>query len=272
MVLAVSSFALWRTAHRPGIGVVIVDRPSLAVLFVATQLAAGVGVTSLIIWYEWILRTHVSQTPVDILRFSLDRWDPIRLLVVIGLVALNAAVVGIAILLFRLAWSPWSFPENRWGGGSAACVAWLLPAAILFFPTVIAERAPPWPSVAVIGFAAAAAWVVSRYAPLVRRSSQATRLLLSFLAVALPSLVLYPSLVDASLRARQELIESRYAPEVLNQRQDVHRKLQRALLEIDRVEGLDDLVRASDPPAGRRAADQTPPSSHGRGPAWPPSA
>ncbi len=246
--LAVSSFALWRSAHRPGIGVVLVVRPSLAALFLATQLAAGVGVTSLIAWYEWILRTHVSQTPVDIIRFSLDRWDPIRLFVVIGLVALNAAVVGIAVLLFRLAWSPWIFAENRLGWRIRGVAAWLLPAALLFFPQVMADRAPPWPSLAVVGLAAAAAWVAGRYAPMVRRTSQATRLILSFLAVALPSLVLYPALVDASLRARQELIESRYAPEVLNQRQDVHRKLQRALLEIDRVEGLDELVRASDPP------------------------
>ena len=80
-----------------------------------------------------------------------------------------------------------------------------------------------------IVFAAAAAWVVSRYAPMMRRSSQATQLLVSFLAVALPSIVLYPSLVDAALRARQQLIESRYAPEVLNQRQDVQTKLQARL-------------------------------------------
>ena len=248
MVLAVSSFALWRSAHRPGVGVVVVDRPSRAALFLVTQLAAGVGVTALIIWYEWILRTHVSQTPVDILLFSLDRWDPIRLLVAIGLVALNAAIIGIAILLFRLAWSPWSFPDNRVWWRMRGAAAWLVPAVVLFVPTVIAERAPRWPTAAVIVFAAAAAWVVSRYAPMMRRSSQATQLLVSFLAVALPSLVLYPSLVDASLRARQELIESRYAPEVLNQRQDVHLKLQRALREIDRVEALDELVRASDPP------------------------
>ena len=248
MVLAASSFALWRSAHRPGIGVVIVDDPSSSALYLATQLSAGVGVSALIIWYEWILRTHVSQTPVDILLFSLDRWDPIRLFVVIGLVALNAAIVGIAILLFRLAWSPWSFPENRLWWRIRGVVAWLLPAAILFFPTWIADRAPRWPAIAVIVFAAAAAWAVSRYAPRMRRSSKATQLLMSFLAVALPSLVLYPSLVDASLRARQELIESRYSPEVLNQRQDVHGKLQRALREIDRVEALDALVRASDPP------------------------
>ncbi len=248
MVLAVSSFALWRAAHRPGIGVVIVDRPWLHALFLATQLAAGVAVAALIVWYEWILRTHVSQTPVDLLRFAIDRWDPNRLLVVVGLVASNAAIVGVAILLFRMAWSPWSFPEHRLWWRVRGVVAWLLPAAILFFPTLIADRAPRWPSVAVIVFAAAAAWVVSRYSPMVRHGSQATSLLLSFLAVALPSLVLYPSLVDASLRSRQQLIETRYAPEVLNQRQDVRTKLQAALKEIDRVEALDALVRASDPP------------------------
>ena len=66
--------------------------------------------------------------------------------------------------------------------------------------------------------------------------------------VALPSLVLYPSLVDASERARRQLIESRYAPEVTNQRPDLHTKLQKALTEIDRIVALDDLVRASDPP------------------------
>ncbi len=249
LVLAVSSFSLWRTAHRPGIGVVIVNSPSTAAMYYATQLAAGVAVVALVIWYEWVLRTHVSQTPVDILRFALDRWDPHRLLVIVGLVALNGAIVGLAILLFRLAWSPWAFPNRRVLWRMRGAALWLAPSAVFFFPDALDGRAPTWPSIAVVVFAAVSAWIISRYAPMVRRSSQATRLLLAFLAVSLPSLVLYPSIVDATQRARQQLIESRYAPEVLNQRQDVHTKLQRALAEIDRVEGLDALVRASDPPA-----------------------
>ena len=248
LVLCVSSFALWRTAHRPGVGVVIVDRPATAAFYYVTQLAAGVAVTALVIWYEWLLRTHVSQTPVDILRFAIDRWDPNRLLVVVGLVALNAAVAGLGILLFRMAWTPWAFQSARVWWRVRGVILWLLPSAVFFWPGAIALQAPRWPSIVVIAFAAAAAWIVSRYAPVVRHSSQATRLLLAFLALALPSLVLYPSLVDAAARARQQLIESRYAPEVLNQRQDVRTKLQRALDEINRVEGLADLVRASDPP------------------------
>jgi signal transduction histidine kinase len=249
LALAISSFAVWRTAHRPGIGVVIVDRASTAALYYATELAAGVAVTALVIWYEWVLRTHVAQTPVDILRFALDRWDPNRLLVIVGLVALNGAIVGLAILLFRMAWSPWAFPERRIWWRLGGVLLWLLPASILFVPTLIGDRAPRWPTLAVIAFAALSAWIVSRYAPRVHHSSQATRLLLSFLAVALPSLVLYPSVVDAALRSREQLIESRYAPEVVNQRQDVLAKLQAALQEINRVEALDGLVRASDPPA-----------------------
>ena len=258
LVLAVSSFALWRTAHRPGIGVVIVDRASTVGLYYGTQLAAGIAVTALVVWYEWLLRTHVSQTPIDILRYALDRWDPNRLLVIVGLVALNGAIVGLAILLFRMAWTPWAFPEHRRWWRLRGVVLWLLPTAILFSPTLVADQAPRWPSFAVIAFAAAAAWIVSRYAPMVRRSSQATRLLLAFLAVALPSLVLYPSLVDAALRSRQQLIESRYAPEVLNQRQDVLAKLQRALQEINRVKALDDLVRASDPPVAGAPVEARP--------------
>jgi signal transduction histidine kinase len=249
LVLCVSSFALWRTAHRPGIGVAIVERPATAALYYLTQLAAGVAVTALVIWYEWLLRTHVSQTPVDILLFAIDRWDPDRLLVVVGLVALNAAVIGLSILLFRMAWSPWAFPSHRVWWRGRGVILWMLPSVLLFSPVFArALEAPLWPSILVIAFAAASAWIVSRYAPVVRHSSQATRLLASFLALALPSLVLYPSLVDAAARARQQLIESRYAPEVLNQRQDVRNKLEIALAEINQVEGLDEIVRASDPP------------------------
>lgn len=247
-VLAVSSFAMWRSAHRPGIGVVIVDRGSVATLFYGVQLAAGVAVAALVMSYEWFLRTHVSQTPVDIVRFALDRFDVARLPVVVGLVALNAAVVTLAVLLYRLAWSPWIFPDRPIVWRLRAFGFWLLPAVMLFGVFAADDRAPQWPSMFVVLFAAAAAWIVHRYARLERHGSQAMRLLFSFLAVALPSLILYPSLVDASERARRQLVESRYAPEVQNQRQEVHKKLSKALVEIDRIVALDDLVRASDPP------------------------
>jgi signal transduction histidine kinase len=248
VVLLVSSYSMWRSAHRPGIGVVIVDRSSRVALFYAVQLAAGFSVAALVMTYEWFLRTHVSQTPVEIVRFSLGRIEPTRLPILVGLIALNAAVVGLAVLLYRLAWSPWAFPDRPGGWRARAIVAWLLPAILFFGVYAANDRAPRWPSLLVVMFAAGAAWLMHRYRSVDRHGSQAVKLLLSFLAVALPSLVLYPSLVDASERARRQLIETRYAPEVINQRQELRAKLEKALSEINRIVALDDLVRASDPP------------------------
>jgi signal transduction histidine kinase len=248
VVLAVSSYTMWRGAHRPGLGVVLVNRLSRAVLFWMVQLGAGFAVAALVMAYAWFLRNRVSQTPVEIVRFSLDRLDEVRLPVIVGLIALNAAVLGVAVLLYRLAWSPWVFPDRRLLWRSRAFLAWILPGVIAFGVFAADDRAPRWPSVVVVVAAAIAAWILERYRFVDRHGSQALKLLMSFLAVALPSIVLYPSLVDASERARRQLIETRYAPEVMNQRQDLRSKLQKALTEIDRIVALEDLVRASDEP------------------------
>jgi signal transduction histidine kinase len=245
--LAISSFVMWRAARRPGLGVFVVDGAPAAMLVVVVQLAAGLAVTALVMSYEWLLRTHVSQTPVDIMRFALDR-EPARVAVVVGLVALNAAVVGLGVLIYRLAWSPWVFAHRPTAWRLRSYGLWLLPGAIFFGVFAADDRAPQWPSLFVVFCAATGAWLIHRYHAYRRHGSQALKLLLSFLAIAVPSLVLYPSIVDASERARRQLIESRYAPEVINQRQDLHTKLSRALVEINRIVALEDLIRASDPP------------------------
>jgi len=176
--------------------------------------------------------------------------------VIVGLIALNASVVGLATLLYRLAWSPWVFPSGPRLWRARAVFLWLLPAVAFFGVYSANDTAPQWPSVLVAVSAAIAAWLMHRYRFIDRHGSQAVKLLLSFLAVALPSIILYPSLVDASERARRQLIETRYAPEVINQRQELRLKLQKALAEIDRIVALDDLVRASDPPvAGPPSTD-----------------
>lgn len=248
VVLAGSSFRLWRSAHRPGLGAVAVEGLPMIALFVFVQIVAGVVVAAIIVGYERFLRTELSQAPVDIVRYALDRLDPVRLPVIVGLVALNAAVVGLSVVIFRVAWSPWIFPGTRLSWRLRTFGLWLLPGAIVFGVLGAGDRAPQWPSFLIVVFAAAAAWLLHRYAVIERRGSQAMRLLFSFLAVALPSLVAYPSIDDAAERARRQLIESRYAPEVRNQRQELHNKLQKALVQINRISGLDEVVRAIDPP------------------------
>jgi len=248
VALAASSFGQWRAARRPGLGVVVVDSAGPAALFYAVQLAAGAGVTAVVMAYEWLLRTYISQTPVDIVRFSMDRLDPIRLPVIVGLIALNAAVMALVVLLYRLAWTPWVFPGGALSWRLRSLGLWLLPSVIVLVVLAADDRAPRWPSLVVVISAGVAAWPLQRYSALSRNGSQAVKLLLSFLALALPSLVLYPSLVDAAARAQRRLIESRYAPEVVNQRGELHTKVRKALVEIDRIVALEALVRASDPP------------------------
>ncbi|MDP2391311.1 MAG: hypothetical protein Q8N52_13360, partial [Acidobacteriota bacterium] len=200
MALATSTFALWRVAHRPGIGVVVVDRPVLAWFFLAVQVMAGAAVTALVVSYAAFLRTHVSQVTVDILRFAIEPRDWDRLLVVVGLLALNAAVIGTAVLILRAASSPWVFATSprawRWRGG----VAWLVPAAILAWPGLTDTYAPLAPTLLAILFTAAAALTLHQLAPALPRGSRARRLLVALLALVLPSVVLYPSLVDAAER------------------------------------------------------------------------
>ena len=168
VALAVSSFEMWRAAHRPGIGVVIVDGRARGALFYAVQLAAGLAVAALVLSYEWLLRTHVSQTPVEIVRFAMDRLDPARMQVIVGLIALNAAVVGLAVLLCRFAWSPWVFPSRRIWWRARGFALWILPSVIFFGALAADDRAPRWPSLLVVVFAAAAAWLLHRYGSLER--------------------------------------------------------------------------------------------------------
>ena len=153
----------------------------------------------------------------------------------VGLLALNAAVIGFAVLVLLLARSPWVFPQSGRAWRLRGVIAWLLPALFLWWPDVARDYAPLLPTLAAAAFIVGAALVIHHYRATLRHSSQATRLLAAFLAMMLPSVVLYPSLVDAATRARRQLVESRYAPEVMNQRQDVRLKLQQALVEIDRI-------------------------------------
>jgi len=247
--LATATFTEWRLAHRPGVGVVVVNRPPLGWFFLFVQAVAGAAMVALLISYGAFLRSHVSHAAVDILRFAIEPGDGVRLPVVVGLLVLNAAVIGMAVLVLRAASSPWVFASSplRWRLGGAA--AWVCPAVILAWPGLAESYAPLVPTLVTILFSAAAAWTLHQFGPALPRGSQALRLLASLLALALPSVVLYPSLVDATDRARRQLVTERYAPEVLHQRPDVRLKLSQALREIDRIEALDALVLASEPPA-----------------------
>jgi signal transduction histidine kinase len=62
------------------------------------------------------------------------------------------------------------------------------------------------------------------------------------LGLVVPALAFYPAFFQIAWQAKQQFVETRYAPQALNQRQTIQALLQQSLEEIDRFVGLADLI------------------------------
>ena len=251
VAVGAASFEQWRQSRRLRVRVVPDAGPAATTLFLVAHLAAGALVGLLLFGYEDFVRSRLALVPFDIVHFALHPWEPSRLAVVIGLLVLHATLGALAVLIFRLAHSPWVVSSGSRWIRALIPLLWALPAvAVLVGLMRNWERPLVAPTVLIIAVAIVAAWRLRRYRAIFEHASQAARLAAFFVALALPSLVFYPSLVDAAARARRQLVESRYAPEVSNQRRNLQLQLDEALAQIDAVFDLAELVNASDPPGG----------------------
>jgi signal transduction histidine kinase len=258
VALAASSFEQWRQSRRLRVRTVPDAGAVEVTLFVAAQLASGSLVGLLFAAYQRFLHTRLALMPYDILHFSLHPLDWARLSAGTGLVILHAALLALAVLLFRMSMARWVIAgDSRWIRAWVP-VLWVAPAVVaLTVATSDWDQPPVLPATLVVVVAAAAAWRLRRYRAALEHASQAARLTALFLALALPSVVFYPSLVDAAGRARRQVIESRHAPEVINQRRNLQLQLNQALTQIDALPDLAELVQAADPAATGPAAFET---------------
>ena len=127
-------------------------------------------------------------------------------------------------------------------------ILWAAPAGFVLFTEMAGwERPPIVPAALIVGVVIAAAWRLRRYRVALERASQAARLTAFFVALTVPSIVVYPSLVDAHGRAHRQLVETRYAPEVVNQRRNLQLRLNEALGQIESITDLGDLISAGEP-------------------------
>lgn len=244
VALASGSFEQWRQGRHvrvrplPGTGLAG---------FVLAQLVAGALVGWLLWTYRDFLHSRLTMMPVEALHFSLHPFDTDRLAVAMGLVALHATLLALAVLIYRVARVRWVIPASRPLLRLLVPVLWVAPAAVLFYLRVReGDGSSPLPIALVVAVAIVAAWHLRRLRARLEHASQASRLAALFVAVALPSLVFYPSLVEAAGRARRQMIEARYAPEVVNQRRNLQLELTEALAQIDALPDLADLVQARD--------------------------
>jgi signal transduction histidine kinase len=222
------------------------------VAFAFMQLAAGMSVALVLTAYHAFLRDTVANTTLDLLHYSVHPWNAARLALQVGLIIWHATALGCGVVLLRAALVPWSVPRADWRLRAGTVGVWALPllAWQLAAGSEPAQRIALLIAIAVvIALVTLATRLEARY----RHGSQAFRLTIMTLGLMVPAVAFYPSMFELGLRAKAQLVETRFAPQATNHRQTVQRLLQESLDQIDRFPGLTELVTVPVSPADAEA-------------------
>ena len=221
---------------------------------VAGYLVAGLADGWLLWAYERLLRRVVADTDLDLLHFSLHPLSGARVALEFALVLLHAAVIWGAAAIIRLPSALWRTPRMllwRVGGGAGWLAGALLATAIARAVAPPIPMAPLWVALLCAG---AAAMTLGRVNHQIRRLSQSARLAVFFLALVAPAIAMYPSLLAHATEAKERLVANEFGPQAVSLREDLQRRLQQAVDEIDAIPGLEELFRPDNTtPATNRA-------------------
>ncbi len=221
--------------------------------YAIAHLAAGVVVAALIVGYERFLHDTVGNTTLDLLHLSVHPWNPARLALQMGLIVWHASALALAVLVLRAASVLWRVPRRTLSMQALTIVLWAAPLAIweLGRAGVGPQRLPSLvAAAAVIATTLLATRIKARF----RHGSQAFRLSILTLGLVVPALVFYPAVYQMAWRAKAQLVETRFAPQAINQRQTIQSLLSESLAQIDQFPGISDLLTV----AGDAAAEQVP--------------
>jgi signal transduction histidine kinase len=206
---------------------------------------AGVGLANgWLLWaYERLLRRVVADTDLDLLHFSLHPLSASRVAVEFALVLLHASVIWGAAAINRLPSTFWRRPRTMLWRAIAAG-GWLAGAVAA---TLIARAAGPpiplGPMWVALLFAGASAAALARVEGRIRRVSQSARLAIFFVALLGPAIAMYPSLLAHATEAKERLVAEVFGPQALSLREDLQRRLQQAVNQIDQIRGLEELFQ-----------------------------
>jgi hypothetical protein len=127
-------------------------------------------------------------------------------------------------------------PARAWPGAVAGAI--VAAAAIARW----SDSIPLIPLAIAFSAAAAGAFILGRLGARLHRLSQSARLGVSFVALVAPAVAMYPSLYAYATEAKERLVVNEYAPEAASQRDDLQRRLQRTVEQIDQVPSLAEFV------------------------------
>jgi signal transduction histidine kinase len=209
--------------------------------YAAAHLAAGIAVALLIVGYERFLHDTVGNTTLDLLHLSVHPWNPARLALQMGLIVWHAAALALAVVVLRAASALWRVPRRTLAMQALTIALWAAPLALweLGRPGIGPHRLP---SLVAVGAVIATTLLATRIKARFRHGSQAFRLSILTLGLVLPALVFYPAVYQMAWRAKAQLVETRFAPQAINQRQTIQSLLSESLAQIDRFPGISDLL------------------------------
>jgi signal transduction histidine kinase len=242
-----------RRTARPRTPVSAHDRSAVRIAF--RHAATGGIAAALLVAYEVVLRRLVNATELDVLHFSLHPLEAGRLAIAFALILLHASAIWAAVAATRAA-STFFRPPRTPAARKAAVTGWIAGAAAIIVVMIVTARVmvPMLPLVVAMGAVAACAVALASLERRLRRASQAARLGALFAALLAPALAMYPSLVADATDAKERLIAQTYGPMARSQREDLQRRLQQAIDQIDAVPSLFEFVTPSDTtPAEDRA-------------------
>ena len=246
VALAFFAFEAWRIYRRRAR--IAVETPATMAAFFVAQLAAGVVAIVILRAQHALLADTIANTRLDLLHFSLHPWNVALMALQVAIVIWDVTALAAMVLVFRAAYLPWRIARSGWGVRLGALACWTLPYWLL-----LAQRAstPVYrPLLFALAVAAFSALFATRLKGRYRQGSQAFRLTLLSIGLILPALAFYADVFELAHRAKMQLVETRYGPQALNQRQTIQSLMQQSLQQIDMFPGLADLVSVPPGPAG----------------------
>jgi signal transduction histidine kinase len=246
----------WRLARR-GVNRRAPSGPLGLMAFWVSHAIAAAAVGGVLVVQEHALAAVVRQADTFGLQFSLHPLVTGRIILLVGTLCLNAAAFWAMVTLARSSVSWWRVRRQAFGLRAALAVVYVgVPVAVLLATAArrpLGSAAPFVPVLlAMVIVGALARWVIPRY----RHASQGLRLLVVYVALALPSLVFYPVMIGLENAALADRIARQYTPEVLNHRTELRVLLRRSLDSLDAASEMVGQFAAGPPPAGPPDTDR----------------
>ncbi len=207
--------------------------------FIAAQIGGGLVVAAALAVHHHLVSDAVDGSTTSLVHYSVHPWDPARLAVSVGLIALDAVAIWSAVLALLVAGARWRVVRRDHAVRAVAVGLWVAPSVAIalagppgrFLPGAL----PLTVALAVVcGFALV--WVRGRR--LHRKASQAVRLLAMLLLLVIPALAMYPAVFEEADAAKRRLIEARYAAQAANHPHELLARLQQSLRQFDGISSL----------------------------------